>query len=220
MCIRDRVSTQSTWGINLGFLSNLNGNYLSLPIDFSSEDSDCPSEPLSSLFPYLTVSHKDSVEMKRLNHIWQTTPNCRLSAQKKRRMQEATTLALAEVIEVQPRLGSILARYLGKEPDCASLSSMIGKDISEALKKVSCRLSSSFSNAGERKIHNTTPQKYSIERKHSQASLKVQIPKKGKKATSFRKRYFHRNYQQTQACLLYTSPSPRDLSTSRMPSSA
>ena len=26
--------------------------------------------------------------------------------------------------------------------------------------------------------------------------------------------------QQLQACLLYTSPSPRDLSTSRMPSSA
>ena len=26
--------------------------------------------------------------------------------------------------------------------------------------------------------------------------------------------------QQVQACLLYTSPSPRDLSTSRMPSSA
>ena len=29
-----------------------------------------------------------------------------------------------------------------------------------------------------------------------------------------------RNYGATKTCLLYTSPSPRDLSTSRMPSSA
>ena len=29
-----------------------------------------------------------------------------------------------------------------------------------------------------------------------------------------------RSYWETQSCLLYTSPSPRDLSTSRMPSSA
>ena len=29
-----------------------------------------------------------------------------------------------------------------------------------------------------------------------------------------------RNFQQHEHCLLYTSPSPRDLSTSRMPSSA
>ena len=29
-----------------------------------------------------------------------------------------------------------------------------------------------------------------------------------------------RNYQRATTCLLYTSPSPRDLSTSRMPSSA
>ena len=28
------------------------------------------------------------------------------------------------------------------------------------------------------------------------------------------------NYERAQNCLLYTSPSPRDLSTSRMPSSA
>ena len=32
--------------------------------------------------------------------------------------------------------------------------------------------------------------------------------------------YFARNYIKIISCLLYTSPSPRDLSTSRMPSSA
>ena len=31
---------------------------------------------------------------------------------------------------------------------------------------------------------------------------------------------FNGEYQQVKSCLLYTSPSPRDLSTSRMPSSA
>ena len=31
---------------------------------------------------------------------------------------------------------------------------------------------------------------------------------------------YFRNYLQPKGCLLYTSPSPRDLSTSRMPSSA
>ena len=31
---------------------------------------------------------------------------------------------------------------------------------------------------------------------------------------------FNRFFPQYEACLLYTSPSPRDLSTSRMPSSA
>ena len=32
--------------------------------------------------------------------------------------------------------------------------------------------------------------------------------------------YFDQTFEGTLACLLYTSPSPRDLSTSRMPSSA
>ena len=40
----------------------------------------------------------------------------------------------------------------------------------------------------------------------------VQIAKKGKDAI--------RNSNKSSTCLLYTSPSPRDLSTSRMPSSA
>ena len=30
----------------------------------------------------------------------------------------------------------------------------------------------------------------------------------------------HKGYEYSRTCLLYTSPSPRDLSTSRMPSSA
>ena len=33
-------------------------------------------------------------------------------------------------------------------------------------------------------------------------------------------RFGGRNYEPSYICLLYTSPSPRDLSTSRMPSSA
>ena len=33
-------------------------------------------------------------------------------------------------------------------------------------------------------------------------------------------RFFDEDFEELKACLLYTSPSPRDLSTSRMPSSA
>ena len=42
-----------------------------------------------------------------------------------------------------------------------------------------------------------------------------------KKASSHKQPYYiHRTDEQLMCCLLYTSPSPRDLSTSRMPSSA
>ena len=37
---------------------------------------------------------------------------------------------------------------------------------------------------------------------------------------NFRERGYNEHAAQAMACLLYTSPSPRDLSTSRMPSSA
>ena len=44
----------------------------------------------------------------------------------------------------------------------------------------------------------------------------------GVKTMQWRKREGHDSYQEVEVyiCLLYTSPSPRDLSTSRMPSSA
>ena len=41
-----------------------------------------------------------------------------------------------------------------------------------------------------------------------------------KQAMYDNKAYFNSNVHVNQTCLLYTSPSPRDLSTSRMPSSA
>ena len=50
--------------------------------------------------------------------------------------------------------------------------------------------------------------------------------KGGKKTTAVRRRRERKNIErgaahiQSTFCLLYTSPSPRDLSTSRMPSSA
>ena len=43
---------------------------------------------------------------------------------------------------------------------------------------------------------------------------------KWSEALSERKSYISESAAQAQICLLYTSPSPRDLSTSRMPSSA
>ena len=56
------------------------------------------------------------------------------------------------------------------------------------------------------------PIELNVEKKHGKRSELVQDKKKFQEAC--------KEYALTQICLLYTSPSPRDLSTSRMPSSA
>ena len=61
--------------------------------------------------------------------------------------------------------------------------------------------------------------KRDIEGRFKEADLKIKERELESKAKSERESNAHRE-KQLERCLLYTSPSPRDLSTSRMPSSA
>ena len=54
----------------------------------------------------------------------------------------------------------------------------------------------------------------------SQAKLQSHQAKKNKAVAEELDNQRQQELQQIESCLLYTSPSPRDLSTSRMPSSA